>query len=465
MERSKLVQLYRTMDKAALRKFKKWLYSPIHNEHEEIQALFEFLWTRASLNERTLKKERVWKHLYGTQTYNDLRLRHLMSFALKVLEEFVSYEQAKKENFWQQRYLVQHYLEANMTQRAQRLTEQLAKKLDQRPQKDERAYLQQYELELLRFELQDGQDRNQATNLTEITAQASLFFMLTTLRHAYTALSHQNLRKANYEIPLLAAVLEEVRQPQYANNLPLMIYYHGYQTLAQPQDPTHYQQVRHYLETNQEQLSLREQRAALLIALNYTIKRLNQGEEEYFRANFELYQKGLETNLLVEQGYLSQFAYKNIVSIGIILQEYDWLEAFIPQYAQQLEPNSQESYQQYSQARLCFARGDFDLAMSLLVHAEYEDLLLSLGAKVMLIKLYYQQAAWDALEALLDSFRVFLHRKKSLSYHKQHYLNLILLLKKRLSLPPYDKTAQKQWQAQVEYLQPLAERAWLLSLT
>ncbi|CAA6829612.1 MAG: Unknown protein [uncultured Aureispira sp.] len=463
MNESKLIVVFRTIEKKELRDLKKWVQSPMHNEHKDVTKLFEFLFTRYNLNATTLKKERVWKYLYGHKKYDALRLRHVLSFSLNVLENFVSYKALKRSSFEHEKRLVKAYRDKKILKPATQSLQKAAKHLGKESHKDEQYHYNQYELEVLKFDLEGTQDRTRATNITEITKHASLFFMITTLRHAYTARSHQSLKKAAYRVPLLESVLTEVEENDYALYPILMIYYHGYQTLNRPEEESHFKELNYYLEQQQPVLGAKEQREILLMALNYAIKKINTGSQFYMQEAFRLYKKGLEENLLIEQDEMSHFAYKNIVSLGIILKEYTWLDVFIPTYALKLKGDSKNNYRDYSLARLTFARGDFDQTMQLLIQADYDDILLNIGAKVLLLKLYYQQAYWDALEALLESFRIFLNRKKELSYHKEHYTNLILLVRKILSTPILNQLVREKIKEQIESTHPLAEREWLLA--
>ncbi|MFT5648292.1 MAG: hypothetical protein ACI976_002991 [Aureispira sp.] len=463
MEKSKLVIVFKTIEKRNLRDLKKWVQSPIHNEHKDVSKLFEFLCTRYKLNATTLKKERAWKYLYGAKTYDDSRLRHVMSFSLDVLEKFVSYKMAKNDLFEQEKKLVTAYRDKKIPKLATQSLQKAKKELKKYQPADEQYHYYQYELEVLKFDLEGTQNRTRATNITEITKHASLFFMITTLRHAYTARSHQSLKKAAYKVPLLESVLKEVEENDYKLYPILMIYYHGYQTLNRPAEERHFQELNAYLEEQQSVFGVKEQREILLMALNYAIKQINTGSQFYMQEAFRLYKKGLEENLLIEQDEMSHFAYKNIVSLGIILKEYTWLDTFIPKYALKLKGDSKNNYRDYSLARLTFVRGDFDQTMQLLIQADYDDILLNIGAKVLLLKLYYQQECWDALEALLESFRIFLNRKKELSYHKEHYTNLIFLVKKILGMTTFNQEARIKMSAQIESIHPLAEREWLLA--
>lgn len=463
MNESKLIVVFKTIEKKELRELKKWVQSPIHNEHKDVSKLFDFLFTRYNLNATTLKKERTWKYLYGAKKYDDLRLRHVMSFSLDVLEKFVSYKMAKNDSFEHEKKLVKAYRDKKILKPATQSLQKATRALNKQAPADEQYHYHQYELEVLKFDLEGTQNRTRATNITEITKHASLFFMITTLRHAYTARSHQSLKKANYRVPLLDSVLKEVEENDYMLYPILMIYYHGYQTLNRPEEESHFQELNYYLENQQGVLGAKEQREILLMALNYAIKKINTGSQFYMQEAFRLYKKGLEENLLIEQDEMSHFAYKNIVSLGIILKEYTWLDTFIPTYALKLKGDSKNNYRDYSMARLTFARGDFDQTMQLLIQADYDDILLNIGAKVLLLKLYYQQKYWDALEALLESFRIFLNRKKELSYHKEHYVNLIVLVRKILSVPALNQEVRKKMKAQIEATHPLAEREWLLA--
>lgn len=462
MNSSKLLELYRTLHKAEHRAFKQWLHSPLHNEHKEVQALFDFISSRYKLNKTTLAKERVWKHLYPNQLYDDLRLRHLMSISLDVLKEFVRYFSLKKDSFQQEITLAKRYTDKKINKQAHQQLKKAARTLDELPW-DEDYYYRKYELERLSFDLEGTENRTRSTNITEITTNTRLFFMLSTLRYAYTALTHQNLLKTNYEIPLLEGILSEISMNDYSKHPILMIYYHAYFTLKTPEDESHFSKLKSYLQD--KNIRRKDQRSILLITLNYTIKQANTGSEmrnSYMRDALELYQIGLENRLLMEDNVLSHFAYKNIVSATLVLEEYDWGEQFIETYTKYLMPTHQTNYAHYNRARILLARGELDAAMSLLIEAEYNDPLLLVGAKVELLKLYYQREYWAILEAFLESFRVFLNRQKALSYHKEHYVNLIVFVKKMVAIQMSLETKTELLKNRIDDCQKLAQRAWLL---
>lgn len=463
MKNSKLYKLYQTLDKEALRKFKKWLSSPMHNEHVFVTKLFVFMNTRKSYTATTLNRERAWKYLYPKEEYKDLRMRHIMSNAYNVLVSFVRYNLSENAIFFQKKMFATYLFEQNLEKQAHKTLVSAGAVLKKEMSK-ESYHHDQYELEVLKLKEITKENRISELNIIPIIDHARLFFMITTLKYACTAMEHQNLRNVAYEIPLLDAILAEIKEKDYSSYPLLKIYYYGYLTLKKPEDTSHFFALKNYL--NDDRLNAEVQKSTLLMCINYMLKKINTGKVEYARETLGLYQYGINTQCLLKQEEqeglrLSAFTYKNIVTLGLNLKEYDWIEAFINDYSQYLPKELRANYQHFNTAKLAFDKGDFTKAMDLLLQVEYDELLLNIDAKVILLKIYYQEGADVALDALLDSFRMFLHRQKSLAYLKTNYVNLILFIRKLL-MASSDKQAIEKLKKEINATEQLAERKWLL---
>jgi hypothetical protein len=100
--------------------------------------------------------------------------------------------------------------------------------------------------------------------------------------------------------------------------------------------------------------------------------------------------------------------------------------------------------------------------MKLFAQSDYDDILMSLNAKTMLLKMYYELDEINALESLLGSMRTYLQRKKVLGYHKSNYQSIIHFTKKLLKLPPYASDQHAKLKKELTEASPLTERKWLL---
>ncbi|MGK0388307.1 MAG: hypothetical protein ACI94Y_001035 [Maribacter sp.] len=105
---------------------------------------------------------------------------------------------------------------------------------------------------------------------------------------------------------------------------------------------------------------------------------------------------------------------------------------------------------------------DYEKAMPLLVQTKYDDLLYNLGAKTMLAKMYYELSEWNALDNLLESFKMYITIKKDIGYHKENYMNIISFFKKITKINPYEKEELKELENQIIHTKVLTEREWLV---
>jgi hypothetical protein len=85
-----------------------------------------------------------------------------------------------------------------------------------------------------------------------------------------------------------------------------------------------------------------------------------------------------------------------------------------------------------------------------------------LNAKMMLLKIYYELDEVDALESLLESMRAYLNRKEVTGYYRSNYQNIIRYTRKLVRINPYDKAPKEKLRQEIQQVNPLTEREWLL---
>ena len=140
----------------------------------------------------------------------------------------------------------------------------------------------------------------------------------------------------------------------------------------------------------------------------------------------------------------------------------DWVEDFVAHNQQYLDNKHRESIVLYSQAHLNFEKRDYDKAMSLLVHVDFDDVLLNLYGKVLLIQMYYALEEFDALESLLDSMRTYIHRKQLIKSHDLIYRNIIKYTRKLIKINPYDSKQREKLKEEIQQARGLQIKSWLL---
>lgn len=206
-----------------------------------------------------------------------------------------------------------------------------------------------------------------------------------------------------------------------------------------------------------------ERREQYLIALNFCIRKINSGQNQFMAQAFELYRSGLENKALFENGILSHFTYKNATSAGIMAGHSAWVRQFLEDYKPFLHPRERHHAYVYNLAVYYFRLRDYEQAMTLLRDANLgEDSLTNLDARSMLVRIYYERGYTEALGSLLDSFSAYLRRRSDIGYHKANYENLIRFVRQMLRKFPLTAEVKARIREEAAATQQLAERNWLM---
>ena len=102
--------------------------------------------------------------------------------------------------------------------------------------------------------------------------------------------------------------------------------------------------------------------------------------------------------------------------------------------------------------------------MRLLAQMDFKDHLHNLISKYILLKIYYEEGEFDALESLLDSLAAYLRRREIVENQKINGQNIIRLTRGLLRLNAYDKEKRQVLRKEIEKTRPLTERKWFLEM-
>jgi hypothetical protein len=171
---------------------------------------------------------------------------------------------------------------------------------------------------------------------------------------------------------------------------------------------------------------------------------------------------GLKEEYLLQNGQISRYSYYNCLAMALQSGEFEWARNFLYEYKDRINDKHRESAFSFGLTRLEYEEGNYDEALLLLQKADYRDLLLSLMAKTLQLKIYFETEEWDLLYAHLDAMQSFLNRKKVMGYHKTNFRNIVLYTRRILRLRPSDKVSRSQLCKDIEAEEILTEQEWLL---
>ncbi|MBK9015186.1 MAG: hypothetical protein IPM82_14575 [Saprospiraceae bacterium] len=334
MEKSHLVSIFRVLEKKEVKELRKWVGSPAHNLRKDVTDLFEYLVSGQHLfSEKHLEKERVFQAIYPGKTYSDAEMRQVMHFLLRVVENFLVYNELAKDEVRSQTILAKVYRQRKLTKLFQKTMETGWDILRKQPHRNHQHFENEYLLQFEQFNHLSSLGRTVPLNLQEVSDSNDISFIINKLQVGCIMLSHQKVFNTNYNLGLLSPVLEFVENnKELLENPAIAIYYFTYKANTESDNEGNFKSLKEQIRLHGDFFPLPEIRSIYLFAINYCIGKMNLGAFSYVREAFDLYQQGLSKDIFLENNEMSRFTFRNIVAIGLQLKEYDWVKSFIKKY-------------------------------------------------------------------------------------------------------------------------------------
>jgi hypothetical protein len=462
MLKSDLFQVILAMNDEEIREAKKFLLSPYFNKREDVVRLFELLASLKKKPPSVFSKEKAFDSVFPKAVFDDALMRHTMSYLLQLLYRFLSIRTYENDENQQQLDLYKSLKIKNLEKQFEKKIAEGVEKINQKPLRDIQYHFSQYQWQFERNAAIFRKRRTGEMHLMEMTKEFTIYYFSEALRHGCLLVSHQNLSKQTYDLSFFEEILTWVEKQDFTKILAVAVYYHSFLALTRPAEQTNFFQLKKLLTENYLAFQEEEIRDLYRIAINYCIKQQNRGEVIFIREGFELYKSGLENHLLLENGVLSVFTYKNIHQLADKLGEFDWIVVFLEKYKAFLPAEHRENHYNFNLAQYYFRRKNYEKAMPMLQTIDFSDVLHNLDARKMLMMMYFDLAEYEALETLMENFKTYLLRQQNIGYHRDNYSNFLKFIKKLLLLNSMKKKEINALKKEINDCESVAERGWLL---
>ena len=462
MHKSTLIQVFRTLTKKDIRELRKFVRSPYFNQREDVVRLFSYIDEVWEKDESLLNREKAYAHVFPGQDYDDPWMKSVMHFLLNCIKQYLALSEVQSDEAGVQLHLCRAFRKRGLDKLFEKEMKNLGRQQEKQPYRNVGYHYHNYQLQLERYEYDHRQRRSGRMNLQELAEELTIFYLADILRHSCTVLTARSMSQQDYNLELLEEVLRYVERSPVRQTPAVAVYHQAYKALAEPEEEAYFTQLEEWIEAYWQQFPPDEIRDIYLLAINYCIQRLNQGQRHYIRKAFEFYRRGLDRAVLLEGGILSKFTYNNILMLAIALEEWEWAASFLEQYKENLPAKERGNIYRYNLAIYYFQKPDYGQAMALLQQVTFRDVLYNLNARRMLLRIYFELGEYDALESLLDSFATYLRRQQDLGYHREHYRNLIHFVRRLLNIGLHNKEERQELAKEVDRKKAVAEKDWLL---
>lgn len=436
MKKSKLVLILKELSVREQSRLLKYIQSSFFNKHQDVLRLYEYLVQFApDYEDDRLEKSLVVERIStGISKMEDKHFYNVTSYLLELVCDFIGLLEQEKEPLQQKIAVVKGLRKRNLSFQLPASIRQHQLLQEQYPYKDAEINFEKYlfynELDTL-FLKQNTRVFDE--NLQLKNEHLDLFYLSSKLKIACDMASRNIVIQANYRCSMIEPLLnylEGEEGQEYLKTPTVLVYYKVLKMLTKAEEQ-YYFELKADLEKSVQDFPREEAKLIYDYAENYCIRKINSGQSHYYREFLDLYKAQLSTEILLKEGYLDERDYKNIVTVGLRLKDYEWTEGFIHQNKNKIKETVRENAFVYNLAAFYYATGQYTKALRSLHSVEFTDVTYHLGAKDIQLKSYYELGESDAFNALINAFKIYVKRNKELSpYRKEVYFNYLKIAKK-----------------------------------
>ncbi|MBL4648486.1 MAG: hypothetical protein JKY03_02055 [Aureispira sp.] len=473
MNNSKLIEVLKKLSARRQHRFQEYVESPFFNKHQPTIRLLGLLMESApSFDLEAMDKKILFERIYPDKKISASQFNYVVSKLLDLLSNFLAYEEYETQAFQKKYNALKAVHQLGVSKQAASHSRQHALLQAQYPFQTIDFYYEKYRYHSMLNQIHlDKKQRLYDVHLQWQNNQLDCFYLAKKLKIACDMLSRNIVIQANYEAHYIADLLVWLEADSFdlAEHPLIHVYYQILKTLQNSADSA-YQKLKELIETYSK-LFLPEELLLLYdYAENFCIRKINNGITRYYKEFLTIYKQKLEKQLLLEDGYLPESDYKNIVTAGVRTKDYQWTEAFIHQNKKKLRPEVQENAFNYNLAVFYYATQEYSAALELLLTILFTDISYGVGAKTIQLQIYYELQEMEPLINLIDTFRLYVLRHKTQSdYRKKANLNMLRIVKKVAKLKekstfmPQKQFKKEQTKLQVLYteLSPLSNSDWI----
>ncbi|MCB0566848.1 MAG: hypothetical protein KDD01_20970 [Phaeodactylibacter sp.] len=471
MKGKKLFILLSALDAEEFTLLGRAVRSPLMNTNQRVVALYEYFQSFYPLLEGPeLEGEVLFSCLFPDEAYNDYKLRRLISSLSQLVEQFLVYLEAKREEQEAPLLLIRALGRRNLHNYFEKKSMEVLDTLDNSPYRDLDYYNRKVEV-FTNYYFHPFTDKRaiEPGRLQELVNDMDYSYALKMYRLGNELRNRERIFSEQYQLTGIDALTVQYGDGILSENVVFRTYRSLFNAYQDEENPVLFREFKENFITHIDEMGQDDRNLLFQQLLNYTIRRINQGDSSYYREALGLYRMGLKNELLIDGGRMSEATYSNIVMVSCEEGAYDWAKSFIEQYENLLDDEAKEDTVAHCFSLWHYFQGQHDKALQVLSGHRFSGPFLY-SSRMTAIRIIFEQflmdrTYYDLLLSQCKAFEKFLRRDTSLSRDRNElHKNTSALIRKIATAiyrhEPVDEV--KKWAlAEMNSGQAFVLRNWL----
>ena len=471
MKDRKIVLALSKLSLIELNSFTKFMHSPYFNVNVHLTDLYLMIFEHIKNQDiQNQHPQNFWSAIFPNTPYQNSKFLKMTSDLTDLLEQFLAQKEFDASVSLKSQLKLEGVRKRNLEPLYNSIIGETERLQNIEINQSSEFYLQKYQIEKNIFSLKTENEKknekfeiNSTLNIKDIADNLDYFYIAEKLRLYCTLLSWKKMYKLDIELNDVQSIVNLATSSRYEKIPTISMYYTMYLTFVDEDNLENYYSLRSLMNKFIHIFPAEEQRIIYQTAISYCINKGNKNITQFHKESFEIYKEALINNILIVNNEMLVTTYRNIVPIALRVEEYAWAENFILDYAKYVDEKYRNNAVEFSLARLEFYRKNYGKVLDHLNKVSFEDVWYNINAKTIYLHTYYELDEMDALESLLQSFKMFIKREKSLTDdRKEHYLKLIKFTNALIKIYPTDKKKVLKLKVEIENTKGITSKLWLI---
>lgn len=422
---SRLITLLEVLNNKEMRSLLEFLASPFFNKKKEIIRLFEYL-KKQHPDFKSLYRSRIYRHTFPEKNHPDnlplddkqyAELRHVMSGLVKLIKQFLLYQNQSENEVRQNYQLADIFLSRGLGKYAPALLSDAKKKHAQRPEGEPMHLHDKYMLSEVELRYTITLD-----HATEVGMQVAIdnfhhHALAGRLRLYAAALSREHTMPNTYHYFMERELIDYISKNDHTQVPIIDAYYRIFMLFRGKNVNTHYTCLRNTLMEKSSFFPYSELRHLYGLLFNFCNLQVNRGHLEYFAEKFRVYEDTLPEGIWHYGGYISHNHFTLAVRAALATNNIDGAKSIIEQYSGDLHERHRDSITDLANIFLLFDEKKYPEAHSRLIKMGNppEGFYYGIYYRQLSMQIYYElstnkQDYSGLLRAEIDNFQAYLRR-------------------------------------------------------
>lgn len=464
MRNTKLLKIFQTFSAWDCQALNKFVKSPYFNKRQDIIDLLEYLVFESRKEQPDYKAESAFAYVYPDKSFEPVAFRLLCTYTFKLVEQFLVVQDVGKDTVFIKKKLAEIYSKKKLSKFFIHSIKIAKANLEKSSYRNDEYWQTKFELDLLEKEFQASKQRLNPDILQGLTTTFEIAKIASIVKHHSLLIAQEDASKVEYEKELLHYFIQYIKnRPNLLEIQAIAIYYYFYEAMQYPESGF-FEKMLLILQDHQDKFPPKELRVIHILASNFCINRSNLGEKHYLEIYVKLNEIGLKNEVLLVNGMLNRFSFKNIIVSALRLNKLQKAEQLLNKYIKLLNPIHQKNMYNLCLAKIRYHQGNYKEAMPLLAQFHSNDVVMILDVKNMQRKIYHELKELNALVPHLKNMRNCLKRyKKKIAVNRFNFYELVLKLHtKLLKIKDFDASQIALFKKEIATITLPQERDWFL---